>query len=79
MKTDYWQVVRINNRLIRITVQSLGSVDKLELSMTLKSDKKFTNKDIVLAREIVTSIFNLDFNSEIFMMIWKKMDHVKTN
>ncbi len=58
----YWQVIRLNERLILITIRSSGTVDEPELSVTLKPDNELTNEDIVLVREIISSIFNLDFD-----------------
>ena len=52
--------------MVLITVRSLGSVDKPELSVSIKPDNELNKKDNVLARKILTSIFNLDFDLKYF-------------
>jgi DNA-3-methyladenine glycosylase II len=59
---SYWQVVRLNKNLVLITVRSLGSVNDPELCVTIKPDNDLNKEDLLLARNMVTSIFNLDFN-----------------
>ncbi len=58
---SYWQVIKLNKKLVLITVRSLGSVDDPELCITIKPDNDLNKKDITLARNTVISIFNLDF------------------
>ena len=65
-KGFYWQLIWLNNKLVLITVRSLGSVDKPELSVSIKPDNELNKKDNVLARKILTSIFNLDFDLKYF-------------
>jgi len=65
-KGSYWQLIWLNNKLVLITVRSLGSVDKPELSVSLKPDNELNKKDNVIARKILTSIFNLDFDLRYF-------------
>ena len=65
-KGFYWQLIWLNNKLVLITVRSLGSVDKPELSVSIKPDYELNKKDNVLARKILTSIFNLDFDLKYF-------------
>jgi DNA-3-methyladenine glycosylase II len=69
---SYWQLVPLNNNLVLITVKSSGSIDKPELCITIKPDKNITKKDRVLARNMVISIFNLDFKLENFYEDIKK-------
>ena len=65
-KGFYWQLIWLNNKLVLITVRSLGSVDKPELSVSIKPDNELNKKDRVLARKILTLIFNLDFDLKYF-------------
>ena len=65
-KGSYWQLIWLNNKLVLITVRSLGSVDKPELSVSIKPDNELNKKDSELARKILTSIFNLDFDLKYF-------------
>ena len=65
-KGSYWQLIWLNNKLVLITVRSLGSVDKPELSVSIKPDNELNKKDSELARKILTLIFNLDFDLKYF-------------
>ena len=47
--------------MVLITVRSVGSVDEPELSVTIKPEYDLNKEDLVLARNMVKSIFNLDF------------------
>ncbi|MBZ2165695.1 DNA-3-methyladenine glycosylase family protein [Methanobacterium spitsbergense] len=62
----YWQVININKHLFLIEVQSLGSVDEPELSVTIKPDNELSKGDIELVRDEVISIFNLNSNLKDF-------------
>ena len=62
----YWQVIRVNQNLVFITVRSVGSVDAPELSVTIKPDNDLNKKDLLMARNMVKSIFNLDFKLKYF-------------
>ncbi len=65
-KGSYWQLIWLNNKLVLITVRSIGSVDQPELSVSIKPDTELNSEDLVLARQKVRSIFNLDFNLKYF-------------
>jgi DNA-3-methyladenine glycosylase II len=65
-KGFYWQLIWLNNKLVLITVRSVGSVDQPELSVSIKPDTELNSEDLVLARHKVCSIFNLDFNLKYF-------------
>ena len=41
----FWQVIRVNDKLILVTVESVGTVDKPKLSAELRSDKEITEED----------------------------------
>ncbi len=62
----YWQLIWLNNKLVLITIRSIGSVHKPMLSVSLNPDKNLKKEDVLLARQIVKSIFNLDFKLNTF-------------
>ena len=55
----YWRVLRINNKLVLITVESLGDVNKPRLEVESISDEQFSEKDKEDAEEIISYIFDL--------------------
>jgi DNA-3-methyladenine glycosylase II len=69
----YWQIVRVNDNLILITITSLGTVDNPELSVELKSNEEISEDDKELTEEIIGSLFNLTFDLTAFY------DEVKTD
>jgi DNA-3-methyladenine glycosylase II len=62
----YWQVIRLNDKLVLVSVTSSGSVETPELTADVKPDKNLDTSDIHLVKQIVTSIFNLNFNLKNF-------------
>ena len=65
-KMKFWQVLRINNKLIYVSVKSSGNVDKPELSVELKSDGTISDEDSKIALKIILDIFNMDFDLKLF-------------
>jgi DNA-3-methyladenine glycosylase II len=59
---SYWQVIRLNNKLVLVTVTSSGSVETPELTVDVKPDKNLNTSEGLLVKQIVNSIFNLNFN-----------------
>jgi DNA-3-methyladenine glycosylase II len=59
---SYWRVIRLNNKLLLISVESSGTVDDPELTVEVLADKDLDTDDGMVVNQIVTSIFNLDFN-----------------
>lgn len=57
----YWQVIRLGERLVRITLRSLGTVDSPELSVDLAPDE-FSDAEVKNALEIVRRLFNMDLD-----------------
>jgi DNA-3-methyladenine glycosylase II len=57
----YWQVVRVNSKLILITIRSSGVVNTPELTVDLKPNE-VTDADKRMVREIVSTLFNLKFD-----------------
>jgi len=62
----YWQVIRINDKLILIVIKSLGTVDKPEISIELKSNEEISDDVKRKARYIINSLFNLDIDLNLF-------------
>jgi len=62
----FWQVIRVNSKLILVTIKSSGTVDEPKLSVELKSNKEISNNDKRTAKEIVSSIFNLKLDLKPF-------------
>ena len=56
------QVIRVNSKLILVTLESMGSEDKPKLSADLKSSKPLTEEDKKKAEETIEALFNLNFN-----------------
>jgi DNA-3-methyladenine glycosylase II len=68
----YWQVIRVKNKLVLITISSSGTADA-KLLVKLKSNEKFSNNDKKIAEEIIVSLFNLMFDLKPFY------EHVKND
>lgn len=62
----YWQVIKLNNKLVLIKLRSVGNVKSPELSLKLATDKNLSKEDILKSKEIVSKIFNLDFKLKHF-------------
>lgn len=56
---EYWQVIRLGERLVLITLRSLGTVDSPELSVSL-APGEFSDAEVKNALEIVRRLFNMD-------------------
>ena len=61
-KKRFWQIIRVNGKLVLATVRSLGTVEKPKLVADLKAEVKLSNDDFKLAKETIKNIFNLDFD-----------------
>jgi DNA-3-methyladenine glycosylase II len=68
----FHQVLKLNDNLVLIQVKSSGTVEKPELSVTLKSNLTLTSQDKKTAEKIVKFIFNLDFDLNSFYQDVKK-------
>jgi DNA-3-methyladenine glycosylase II len=62
----FWQVIRVNGKLILVTVEAAGTVDKPEVSVELKSDSAITAEDRKKAEAAVNAIFSLDLDLKPF-------------
>ena len=61
-KNTFWQIIRVNGKLILATVKSEGIIDQPKLSAELKSDETLTQDDAKKAQETISSLFSLDFD-----------------
>jgi DNA-3-methyladenine glycosylase II len=62
----FWQVIRVNGKLILVTVEAAGTVDKPEVSVELKSNSAITAEDRKKAETAVNTIFSLDLDLKPF-------------
>jgi DNA-3-methyladenine glycosylase II len=65
-KGRFWQVIRLNRKLVLATVESVGTVDKPKLSVELRSDGGLNGEDITKAEDTVNFLFSLDFDLKPF-------------
>ncbi len=69
---SYWQVIYLNDRLVLVTVTSSGSVEMPEITVDVKPDKNLDTDEGKLVKQIITTIFNLDFNLKNFYEYMKE-------
>jgi DNA-3-methyladenine glycosylase II len=62
----FWQVIRVNDKLVLAVVASTGTVKKPKLTVDLKSDNAITKEDKKTAGDAVTARFSLDFDLKPF-------------
>jgi DNA-3-methyladenine glycosylase II len=62
----FWQVIRINGKLILVIIESLGTIDEPELSIESKSDGIISGNDLTAIEEKVRALFGLDFDLKPF-------------
>ena len=65
-KGRFWQVIRVNGKLILTTIEAVGTVDKPEISAEFKSDSVITEEDKKKAEDTVTALFSLDLDLKPF-------------
>jgi DNA-3-methyladenine glycosylase II len=65
-KGRFWQVIRVNGKLVLAVVESAGTVDDPKLTVELKSDTAITAEDTKTAGDAVKNLFNLDLNLKPF-------------
>ena len=63
----FWQVIRVNDKLILAIIKSAGTVDKPKVAAELKSRIKITEKDKKKAEETVAALFSLDYDLNPFL------------
>jgi DNA-3-methyladenine glycosylase II len=62
----YWQVLRVNDRLMLIMIRSIGTIEKPELQIELKSNREIPDGGKKRAEGKICSIFNLKFDLKPF-------------
>jgi DNA-3-methyladenine glycosylase II len=65
-KGRFWQVIRLNRKLVLATIESVGTVDKPKLSVELRSDGDLNGEEIKKAENMVNFLFSLDFDLKPF-------------
>jgi DNA-3-methyladenine glycosylase II len=68
----FWQVVRIDRKLVLVTLEALGMVDKPEVSAKLESDQKLSAGDEQKIVALVSTLVGADFDLEPFYADAKK-------
>lgn len=69
----FWQVIKVNKKLILVLMESVGTVEEPKFSITLKSNETITEEDVNSGKRLINSIFNLDFDLNDFYK------HMKTD
>ena len=68
----FWQVIRVNDSLILVTVKALGTVDNPKISVELRSDHKISEADKENVKQTVSAMLNLDLDLKPFYEHAKK-------
>jgi DNA-3-methyladenine glycosylase II len=68
----FWQVIRLGDSLILVTMKALGTVDDPKISVELRSDHKVSEADRERAKQTVSSMLNLDLDLKPFYEHAKK-------
>ena len=62
----FWQILRVNNKLIYVGITSSGTVEDPELSVEIKSNDGISGEETEHIVSIISTIFNLDFDLTVF-------------
>jgi DNA-3-methyladenine glycosylase II len=62
----FWQVIRVNGKLMLATVESADTAEKPVVSVELKSNSTVTEEDKKIAEKIIITLFGLDFDLKPF-------------
>ncbi len=65
----FWQVVRADEKLILVTVKSVGTIDKPQLEVELISNVKIGQKDEQKAAEIISWLLNINLDLKPFYSV----------
>ena len=74
----FWQVLRVNGKLVLTTIEESSTVDSPEVNAELKSDKPITAEDKKQAEEAVNTLFHLDLDLKPFYETMKN-DKIMAN
>jgi DNA-3-methyladenine glycosylase II len=69
----FWQVIRIDDKLVLIVIESYGSVNNPQLSVTLRFNEEISNREKTRVKQIVRWLFDLDHDLKPFY------EHVKND
>ena len=58
----FWQVIRVNDVLVLVTLASTGTVENPRLLVDLRSGEEISGSDLKIAGEVVSSLFSLKFD-----------------
>jgi DNA-3-methyladenine glycosylase II len=64
----YRQVVRVDEKLMLVTVASVGSTERPKLRVTFASDRSLTNHEVDVASAIISHVFNADLDLRPFYL-----------
>lgn len=59
---SFWQVIRLNEKLVLVSLRSTGTVDEPEISVNLMPDEDLSGDDVEMAGGIVRALFNMDLD-----------------
>lgn len=62
----YWQVTRLNHKMVLVTLRSSGNVDEPKLSVSLMPDEDLSDDDMKKAEEMVRYLFNMNLDLKPF-------------
>jgi DNA-3-methyladenine glycosylase II len=65
-KGKFWQIIRVNGKLVLAIVESIGTVDEPKVAVELKSGIAITDEDTKKAENMVIALFNLDLDLKPF-------------
>jgi DNA-3-methyladenine glycosylase II len=62
----FWQVLRVDDKLVLVAVRSVGTVDQPRLRVDLKSNENILERDKEIVQDLVCVSFNLRFDLNAF-------------
>jgi DNA-3-methyladenine glycosylase II len=65
-KKKFWQILRVNDKLIYVAITSSGTVEEPEVAIELQSDVDIYGEDKEQVITIISTMFNLDFDLTVF-------------
>ena len=68
----FWQVIRVDDSLILVTMKALGTVDNPKISVELRSDHKISEANKENVKQTVSAMLNLDLDLKPFYKHAKK-------
>jgi DNA-3-methyladenine glycosylase II len=62
----FWQVIRVNGKLVLVTVRSIGDTEHPKLSIALTPEETLSRRHMTKIRSTVSRMLNLDFDLNTF-------------